>query len=100
MDLTRMRSLSTCRGCKEALLCCREELCVEEEDEGDVSVCESPPRAQTISLSYQFHIPSFSLSIYTFIVYVYKFLEERDYAGVFKLCVFVFVSRRIQVEVR
>lgn len=42
MDLTRMRLLLTCRGCSEAVLCCKEELRVEEEEyEDDVSVWES-----------------------------------------------------------
>lgn len=46
MDLTGMRSLFTCRSRNEAVLCCREELCVE-----DVSACESPPREHRASRS-------------------------------------------------
>lgn len=44
-----MRSLFTCRGGNEVVLCCRGELRVEAECEEDVS--ESLPTARTISLS-------------------------------------------------
>lgn len=74
MDLTRMRSLFTCKGCNEALLCCRKELCVEEEYERDVSVCLS--LAVWLSLTFQF----ISLDIYEGIhVHAYVFGRQLLY---------------------
>lgn len=52
MDLTGMRSLFTCKGCNEVEFCCREELWKKRiREDLALSVCESPPNAQTIFLS-------------------------------------------------
>lgn len=52
MDLTRIRSLFTWRGCNELVLCCRGELFIRNEYKEDVSVHASPARLQTIFLSH------------------------------------------------
>lgn len=78
MDLTRMRSLFTCEGCNEQSCAAGKNSVWKKRMKEDLtlSVCESPPNAQTISLTF-YLFPEVYVRVNA---YIYVCSGEKDYA--------------------